>query len=333
MKTYFQKGVVKDGLCSAEEEGEFYLQELGGETGKSVTYPGDAINYLLDNELCALYDTFRDLIFEDTEEYYQELSVLPIWVQEAGQNSDCGISAGMFGDWLCDSKAPNLYKHLYLVDCQFLVGTVQNLLSALENSFIGYYKTISISDNLEQYEYLTDPNGTIFLMSQNVTFACSLIETYFTKAYSILDIICKICYEMQFMYEDLSEYRKTKSADKLWGARKTLIINGCLGTLFEKCEFISTIEALRNELVHNGTWELNPKKFVRFSKGEVCERFMLFPDMDQGHLSTVKNRKHFFSLGVKVNDILPEIHSEFKSRLLKTIEVIKELYNVRCEES
>lgn len=131
---------------------------------------------------------------------------------------------------------------------------------------------------------------------------------------------------MQFKQENFSEYRKTKSADKLWGARKKLAINECPDTLFEKCEFISTIEALRNELVHNGTWELNPKKFVRFSKGEVCERFMLFPDMDQGHLATVKNRKHFFSLGVKVNDILPVIHAEFKSRLLKTIEIMKELY-------
>ena len=113
-----------------------------------------------------------------------------------------------------------------------------------------------------------------------------------------------------------------KCADVLWGTRKKLTINGMPGTLFEKCDFISTIEALRNELVHNGTWELNPKKYIRFENGMVQERFMLFPDIQQGHLATVKSRKHFFSSGIKVNDILPCIHSEFKSRLLKTIEII-----------
>lgn len=328
MKTYFQRGIIKGGLCSVEEMGEFYLQESEGEKRNGITYPGDDINYLLDNELCTLYDTLRDIVFEDTEKYYQEVCMLPIWVQEAGQNSDCCIGAEMFSKWICDSNIPNLYKHLYLVDCQFLVGTVQNLLSALENSFTGYYKTISISDSLENCEHLTNPNGTIFVLSQNSTCASFMIETYFTKAYSILDIICKICYEMQFKQENFSEYRKTESADKLWGARKKLAINECPDTLFEKCELINTIEALRNEVVHNGTWELNPKKFVRFKNGEVDERFMLFPDMTQGHLSSVKNRKHFFSLGVKVNDILPEIHMEFKRRLLKTIEVMKELYKV-----
>ena len=45
---------------------------------------------------------------------------------------------------------------------------------------------------------------------------------------------------------------------------------------------------------------------------------MLFPDMDQGHLSTVKNRRHFFSSSNKINNILPRIHLDFKNRLLKT---------------
>lgn len=49
---------------------------------------------------------------------------------------------------------------------------------------------------------------------------------------------------------------------------------------------------------------------------------MLFPDMVQGHLATVRSRKHFFSSGKKVNDILPKIHLEFKHRLLNTIELI-----------
>ena len=167
-----------------------------------------------------------------------------------------------------------------------------------------------------------NPNGTIRVLSGNATRVAAIIETYFTKAYSILDIICKICYEIQFIQKDFSKYKKTKSADVLWGTRKKLTINGTENTLFEHCDFIKTIEAIRNEIVHNGTWELNPKIFILFENGKVRERFMLFPDMVQGHLATVRGRKHFFSSGKKVNDILPKIHLEFKQRLLNTIELI-----------
>lgn len=48
--------------------------------------------------------------------------------------------------------------------------------------------------------------------------------------------------------------------------------------------------------------------------------------MGQGHLSTVKNRTHFFSSNIKVNDILPKIHREFKMRMLETISQIKRMY-------
>lgn len=322
MKTYYQNGIVEDVHYFIDKTDEFQIQELDNETQNRFIYPEDSINYALDGEICVLYDTLRDMIFDDIDQYYQELSILPIWVQEAGQNSDCVISVDTFNEWISESNIPNLYKHLYLVDCQFLVGTIQNLLRAMEDAFVRYYKTIAISDKEEKYQDLTNPNGTIFVLSESSTRASAMIETYFTKAYSILDIICKICYEIQFKYEDFSVHKKLKSADILWGSRKKLLINGTPNTLFEKCDFISKIEALRNEIVHNGTWELNPKKFIRFENGLVKERFMLFPDMIQGHLSTSKSRRHFFSSRIKVNDILPCIHLEFKKRLLKTIEIM-----------
>ena len=164
------------------------------------------------------------------------------------------------------------------------------------------------------------------LSSSDATRASAYIETYFTKAYSVLDIMCKICYEMQYRRTDFETYEKLKSAEVLWGKKKKLQINETINTIFEKCDFISQIEAVRNEIVHNGTWELNPKIFIRLKNYEEVERFMLFPDMEQGHLATVKNRKHFFFGEVKVNDILPEIHLEFKRRMLNTLREIKCVY-------
>ncbi|MEE0517732.1 MAG: hypothetical protein UC708_07610 [Anaerovoracaceae bacterium] len=323
MKTYCRNGMMKNIPYIVDNSEDFMIQELENASSNKYIYPGDSINYALEGECVCLYDTFRNIVFDNQDEYYREVYSLPIWVQDAGQNSDCSISAYTFEQWIRESKVPNLYKHLYLVDCQFLVGTVQNLLCALEDTFIRYYKVIASFEDDDRYSGdLIDADGTIMLLSETAIRAASMIETYFTKAYSILDIICKICYEIQFIQEDFDSYKKIKSADILWGARKKLTINNTENTIFEKCELISTIEAIRNEIVHNGTWELNPKIFIRFENEQVQERFMLFPDFTQGHLATVKSRKHFFSSGIKVNDILYQIHSEFKRRVLTTLALI-----------
>ena len=328
MKTYLGNGMVNEYPHFIDDSSVgFFIQETEGlyVTDKYI-YPDNSINYELDNQLVYLYDLFRDSLFKDTDQYYREVASLPLWVQRAGQDSDCAISSDIFSEWMQKANIPNLYKHLYLVDCQFLIGTVQNLLLAIEDAFINYYKTISEFKLDKHYKDLTDCNGTIMLLSPDATRASAYVETYFTKAYSVLDIMCKICYEIQYRRTDFESYEKLKSAEVLWGKRKKLQINDMINTIFEKCEFISKIEAIRNEIVHNGTWELNPKIFIRLKNYEEVERFMLFPDMEQGHLATVKNRKHFFFGDVKVNDVLPEIHLEFKCRLLNTLRKIKCVY-------
>ena len=334
MKTIYRNGLVNDVPYFLEESDEFGIQELDGErVTDRFAYQGDSIKYDLDIALVGLYDFFRDLIFEDVCQYYNELPSLPIWVQEAGQSSDMDISANEFAELMEKSKVPNLYKHLYLVDCQFLIGTVQNLLCAMETAFIDYYRLISSFSLTDHFKSLTDQNGTIMNISMHSTQASNAVETYFTKAYSILDLVCKICYELQYLRTEFNGYSKIKSADILWGTRKKLRINSTSGTVFENCELVSNIEAIRNEIVHNGTWELNPKIFIHFKNGEEIERFMLYPDMEQGHLATVKSRRHFFSSDKKINNVLPVIHMEFKQRLIATIDAIRSTYgNMQSEK-
>ena len=151
MKTYLSCGMIKEIPYILAEDGAFGIQEMEGKilTDRYI-YPGDSIKYELDNALVGLYDIFRDFLFLDTDEYYRELKFLPLWTQHAGQDSDFSFSAEDFRECIAKSDLPNLYRHLYLVDCQFLVGTVQNLLCAMEDAFINYYKTIS-SFRLEKY--------------------------------------------------------------------------------------------------------------------------------------------------------------------------------------
>lgn len=292
MYTYCRNGIRKEVSYILEDTDEFAIQEeVEIQLVDRFFYSGDSIKYTLDAELVALYDLFRDLLFEDIKEYYNECMSLPIWVQEAGQSSDCNISNEDFSEYIEECNLKNIYKHLYLVDCQFLIGTVQNLLQSMEDAFINYYKRLCELECNHRVEF---ESNTLMLISSSVTIISSIVETYFTKAYSILDIMTKICYEIQFYCDDFSIYKKLKSANVLWGEKKKLKINGMPNTIFEPCELIRIIEAVRNEIVHNGTWELNPRVFFQYEGETLCEKYMLFPDIEQGHLATVKNRRHFF---------------------------------------
>lgn len=322
MKTFCQNGIQRDENFFVEESDGFCIQEMENSSVDPYIYPGNSIKYELDAELVSLYDKLRDLFFPDTDKYYSQLYSMPIFVQAAGQDSDCGLTADSFCKLIEEDlfkTMPDFNRYLYLVDCQFLIGTIQNLISGMEDAFVKYYVKISKIKYSFQTENL---NTTVITMSQSVRSISSLLESYFVKAYSILDMFCKIVYEFENPMDDFSCYKKMKSSSVLWGERKKLKINGTNKTVFERCDLISIIEALRNEVVHNGSWELNPKVFIVLNEGLEVERFMLFPDIEQGHLATVKNRRHFFGKGEKVNVILPQIHMKYMNRVLNTAKML-----------
>lgn len=326
MKTYWGNGILEDIPYFLNCDMEFGIQEINeAPSFDRYTYPNDSIRYDLDDVLVELYDVFRDSLFDDMNRYYLELSTAPIWMQSAGQDTDCVIGSDLFKKWVLEVNNESSYRLMYLVDCQYLIGTIQNLLCAMENAFVNYYKTIAEIPCDSRYMDCNE-SKVIFTSSSAVIDAISFIETYFTKAYSILDMASKICYELEHLRSEFDTYHKLKCEDILWGNRKHLKIKNTPNTIFEDCELIRNIESIRNETVHNGTWELRPKLFIKIDAGKVIEKFMLFPDMVQGRLAKVKGRRHFFSQNVKVNDVLPKVHLEFQQRLLETVHEIKNIY-------
>lgn len=179
---------------------------------------------------------------------------------------------------------------------------------------------------IAQVDYKYSDLGEVLTVSNDESMQLLFyLETFFIKLYSILDIIVKIIFELENPTETFDGIKKMKSSEKLWGDKKRLRINNCSGTVFEDCEIVRMIEFLRNEAVHNGTWEFCPRVFLEFNKQQIVERYMLFPDFDEGRLSSVKNRKHFFSAEIKVNDILIAIHDDFYKRLLATLRHISKM--------
>lgn len=323
METYFKNGLVKDIPYCMDTDGnpDFYIQRLDTIGPEEYSYKGDCLNRWLEDSIEALYDKFIAVLFQDKELYYRDVKALPIFIQEAGLSSDITCTVDEFNNSLQQGvpSVPDLYRHIYAVDCNSLVSTLSNLVSEMDANFMGYYIQLSKIDTILNRKY---SNGTVYTTSFLTRQISALLENYFTKAYSVLDILTKIAFELEFHWSDFSTYRKLKSADILFGSRKKLAVNEKPDTIFEKSELVKIVESLRNEVVHNGSWEPNPKVFIRFLNGKIVEKYMLFPDIERGHLATSKNRRHFFSNGTKVNDIFPKIHHDFCQKLLNTVDCL-----------
>lgn len=324
MKIFLQNGTITDNF-SNELSKYFYIIKNDLAIQQKYIYNGDSILYDLDSELVLLYDKFRDLLFDDIDKYYNKLKLMPIFVKEAGQDSDSSLTSDQFTKLINEfypKIGSDLIKYLYLADCQYLINTIQNLIAGVNDCFINFFV------NLCQYEIINDlskdEDAVIWQSSNNSTILSSLLETYFIKSYSILDILTKIVYELHNPLKEFEKYKKLNCSEILWGNRKKLEIINTVNTLWEDCLLVKTIESLRNESVHNGAWEYCPKVFFAFQKGNLIEKYMLFPDLNNGRLSNVKNRRHFFGKNLKVNNILPNIHIELLTRLLNTVKNINQ---------
>lgn len=319
MKTYHQNGTVSEVEYVLDNESAFAIQYDRSGEYDIIFYPGDNVIREIDSELVRLYNRFVNLYFSDLSVYYQENEQLPIGLAQGGHDSNIDISKEQFLELAreYETKTPDIYRHIYVGDCQYLVSTVQNLLQSAEYCFVQYY--MQIAGVKFRHWRLGDHIACMSNEAFNTTF---FVETFFTKLASILDLMVKIIYEMENPVSSFPSLAKLKSSDKLWGARKQINLYGLKDTIFEECDLLNMVYSIRNEAVHNGTWEFRPKVFLAAADNVTVERYMLFPDFENGHLATAKNRRHFFSEGIKVNDVLVPIHNEFYQRLLATLQYI-----------
>ena len=315
MYTVWQNGVLDDCSMIIGDINQFYIQR----DDSVLCYANDEVVFEIKNEISNLYSVVSHCYLAE-EEYYKKINSIPIWVCEGGLSSDYAISKEEFAQFKDASIIfpEELNKWIYANDCRFLVSTLSVLIESLELCYLEYFEKIIKIDTIKN-----NNNDGVWVVSGALAYDIIFrLETFFIKAYSILDNICKIAYVIENNDIDFRQYKKINCNKILWGDRKKLVKIKRVGTLFEAVEIISLIECLRNEVVHNGTWEESPKVYVKIVDGKIVERFVLFPDFTDGRLDCFKNRKRFFSKAIKANDILPDIYNEFMIRLYNTITML-----------
>lgn len=288
----------------------------------------------LEHQLINLNAPFIKKYFPDIEQYYFEKTCVPILVMEAGYSAECVLSNKqtchmidkIIKDELSKKDEPskkyslNVVPHLYIMDIEYLIDSVQNLLLGMEEDWNQFNRNVSQAFAMKELQ-----DGAMIFRGRQSIDAATYAGNFFIKAGSILDLITKIAWELEHEKCSTDKYSVLSSSKIMWGDAKDLLIvkegpkDVLQNTLLEKVEVVQRVITFRNEVVHNGCWEKDPKIYIKFEKGSIVDEFMLAPDIENGHLAKFKNRNHFYSQEKRVGDLLIETFIEFMRKLSYTI--------------
>ncbi|MDE7547468.1 hypothetical protein PY793_05640 [Acetobacter fabarum] len=283
------------------------------------TINNNKINDEINDEIISLYYLFQDCIMKDID-YNTICKKIPPFVSDSGLNSESPVSKNMLELIINNFKnIPEIYRFLYLYDCDFLIQSLLTCHIEVKNICGEFYHLLNSGPFFDNCNHI---DSVRFTCSADITKLMSYVNFIFIRLYSILDYVVKICFELDNIPNDFSKYNKMYSKNKLFGEKKRLSINNRKDTLFEDCDFIKTIETIRNHIIHDGIIDIRPKGYERYVSGVIVERFILFPDIKNGRFENYVNRKLFYGNEDKINLRLPSIIDEFNSRLLNTIKIV-----------
>ncbi|TBY27431.1 hypothetical protein [Rhizobium leguminosarum] len=276
--------------------------------------------YDIEDRCVRLHDAFKQAIMTGVD-YSTLVYALPSFVSIAGHNSEAPVTRDLFERFLVGSASfPEINRFLYLADCQHLVSSIQECTKEVEQMLGEFYLTL----NTESFFYpaMKQDDGVRYSSSPVTTKLFAFLGFIFVRMHSLLDYTVKVAVEAENLQTDFARYPKLSGSNLQYGDRKRVKFNGEPGTFFETCEFMTSVETLRNRIIHDGLLDDMPKAYEEIRDGKAVERYVLFPDMTEGRFDRFKNRGLFFGREDKINLRLPELLTEFQSRQIRTLEFV-----------
>lgn len=278
----------------------------------------------IEHHCILLHEAFNQAIMKGVN-YAQLIYMVPAFMSLAGHNSETTLTREQFERCLQKTAAlPEINRFLYLYDCQNLVTSIQECTKEIEQVLGEFYFTL----NMESFFFppMKHEDGIRYTSSPVTTKLFAYLGFIFIRMHSLLDYTVKVAFEAENLQQDFSRYPKLKSGRLQYGNRRQVSFDKEAATLFEPCEFMTTVETLRNHIIHDGLLDDMPKAYEHTKDGEVVEKFVLFPDMINGHFERFLNRNLFYGSDDKINLRLPTFVAEFQARQVATLDrVLKQL--------
>ena len=276
----------------------------------------------IDFKLISLTHKVADKIFGSVQALYNILPFKSTVYSYAGVDAEIKVSKQEFEKWVNSQKSEETHKLLFYYDFQNLVGSLQNLVQESRLLFCDFFKILNESSFMLADKPM-QPNIVMFASGQLVTNIFSKINHLFINLASQLDFITKIAVELENLPTDFKDYPKLKSNGLLYGDFKRIKAIIFDNTLFDKTDAIKLIISFRNEIIHNASFENIPKVYQVFKDNIMIEKFIYIPDTTNGIFDTFKNRNRFFNNEVKLNELLPNLVTDFWKKMEITVDKLK----------
>ncbi|MBA3040917.1 MAG: hypothetical protein FP819_14455 [Rhizobiaceae bacterium] len=273
--------------------------------------------YDIEDVCVRLHEAFKQAIMKGVD-YTRLVYAVPQFASMAGHNSEANLTRELFERFLRETtNFPEIYRFLYLYDCQHLVASIQECTKEVEQVLGEFY----LAFNMESFFYppMKHEDGIRYSTSPVTAKLFAFLGFIFIRLHSLLDYTVKVAFEAEHLRQDFARYPKLSSGSMQFGDRKRVSFNNAAGTLFETCEFVTMVETLRNHIIHDGLMDDMPKAYEHIEGGVAVEKFVLFPDMTGGRFDRYVNRTLFFGRDDKVNLRLPVLLGEFQRRQIETL--------------
>lgn len=306
-----------NGIISEKPNNDkFWITDLHGD----FFIQGNDISSDVNFECVNLINLLAEKIFGSVESFHVLSMVQPQWIPYSGIDTEISISKTNFEKLYTSNKSEILNKLLYYYDFRNKIGSLQNLIIESRYLFGEFYKTFNINSFMLGSNPF-EPDSLMFSSGILVTNIFSKINHLFINLSSQLDFITKIFYEYQNLPKDFNEYPKLKCYNILYDDFKRINLPNVLGSVFEKIDNLKLIINLRNEIIHNSSFENISKVYQKFENNKMVEKFILIPDSINGNFDTFRNRNRFFYNNIKLNEILPDLVFDFWNRMLATVKL------------
>lgn len=277
----------------------------------------------LQDECIVTHDVFRNQIFCDID-YSVIIPFVPMWIVEAGNSAENPLSKVIFEKLVNSNDNILTNKFLFYYDCDMLVSALQDRFSIIGSLFEKFYSRMPFRSKYEMTDF---KSCTI----SNDTELFAYLNSIFIYIGSSFDIISKIAYELQNVPNvNFLSYPQMKSKKILFGDRRKIKNILAQNTLFDYPPIVRKIEAIRNRIVHDGSFDFNQNLYTGWIKeSDSFECCILFPDFEtSGNFVSYKNRCNFHSESTRINLILPKMLFEILELIKVTISKINLTYDI-----
>lgn len=324
--TYLQLNGIPLQSPSSVEAIHFYRDPQGAWLPSRDNLSND-----IDFECISLGDAFAIRVFGNANAYYSTIETTPLSLIQAGQDSESPVSSLGFATIMRDQPDGSaILKLMYVQDCRHLITCIQECVKEVLYLQGEFYRALNL--DILFFPPTKDPDGLRWISSPTVTSIHATLGFIFIRLHSLLDYVTRLAFEVEHFRSAIGRYEHLASRGIQFGGRNKLALNNTANSLFERCELLIEVELLRNRIIHEGFFDDLPKVYKHVQKGATVEKFILFPDRGrEGQFERVKARCLFFSREDKINLRLPAMISEFQSRLLKTLKLIKNAFSAVIE--